>query len=122
MVANFTMGATVNQLFQLLHSGVLEPLMRLLTAPDVKIVLIILDVISYFLQEAEKLYEKDNLCLLIEELGGIDQIEALQLHENRQIAQTALSIIEKHFTEAEDDGIVLPVRDRDYKWRAFVEK
>uniref|UniRef100_A0A5F9CHS9 Importin subunit alpha n=1 Tax=Oryctolagus cuniculus TaxID=9986 RepID=A0A5F9CHS9_RABIT len=104
MVANFTMGATVNQLFQLLHSGVLEPLMRLLTAPDVKIVLIILDVISYFLQEAEKLYEKDNLCLLIEELGGIDQIEALQLHENRQIAQTALSIIEKHFTEVSDFG------------------
>lgn len=49
-VANFTMGATVSQLFQLVYSGVLEPLVNLLAAPDPKIVLIILDVISYFLQ------------------------------------------------------------------------
>lgn len=49
-MANFTMGATVSQLFQLVYSGVLEPLVNLLAAPDPKIVLIILDVISYFLQ------------------------------------------------------------------------
>ncbi|KAL2765995.1 importin subunit alpha-8, partial [Daubentonia madagascariensis] len=98
-VANFTTGANMDQLIQLVHSGVLEPLVNLLTVPDVKIVLIILDVITYILQAAEKLSEKENLCLLIEELGGIDRIEALQLHENRQIGRTALSIIEKHFGE-----------------------
>lgn len=39
------------------------------------------------------------MCLLIEGLGGIDKIEALQLHENRQVALTALSIIERYFSE-----------------------
>lgn len=39
------------------------------------------------------------MCLLIEGLGGIDRIEALQLHENRQIALTALNITERHFCE-----------------------
>nr|XP_012614491.1 importin subunit alpha-8 isoform X2 [Microcebus murinus] len=106
-VANFTTGANLDQLIQLVHSGVLEPLVNLLTVPDVKIVLIILDVFAYILQAAEKLSEKENLCLLIEELGGIDRIEALQLHENHQIGQTALNIIEKHFGEEEDEGIIL---------------
>nr|XP_012605228.1 LOW QUALITY PROTEIN: importin subunit alpha-8-like [Microcebus murinus] len=93
-VANFTIGANLDQLIQLVHSGVLEPLVNLLTVPDVKIVLIILDVFAYILQKweddhivfnqfgksetaaapagmaAEKLSEKENLCLLIEELVG----------------------------------------------------
>ncbi|XP_078213475.1 importin subunit alpha-8 [Callithrix jacchus] len=106
-VANFVMGATLDQLIQLVHSGILEPLVNLLTAPDVKIVLIILDVISFILEAAEKLSEKENVCLLIEELGGIDRIEALQLHENRQISLSALNIIEKHFSEEEEESLML---------------
>ena len=39
------------------------------------------------------------MCLLIEGLGGLDRIEALQLHENHQVALTALNIIERHFSE-----------------------
>uniref|UniRef100_A0A2K5CGS8 Importin subunit alpha n=1 Tax=Aotus nancymaae TaxID=37293 RepID=A0A2K5CGS8_AOTNA len=106
MVASFVTGATMDQLIQLIHSGMLEPLVNLLTAPDVKIVLIILDVISFILEAAEKLSEKENVCLLIE-LGGIDRIEALQLHENGQISLLALNIIEKHFSEKEDESLML---------------
>uniref|UniRef100_A0A2K6UG20 Importin subunit alpha n=1 Tax=Saimiri boliviensis boliviensis TaxID=39432 RepID=A0A2K6UG20_SAIBB len=114
-VANFVTGATMDQLIQLVHSGILEPLVNLLTAPDVKIVLIILDVISFILEVAEKLSEKEHVCLLIEELGGIDRIEALQLHEKRQISLLALNIIEKHFSEEEDESLMLPsqVVDQD---------
>ncbi|XP_020007064.2 importin subunit alpha-8-like [Castor canadensis] len=104
-VANFTTGASVEQLFQLVHTGVLGPLMDLLTVPDVRIVVIILDVVACVLQAAEKVREKASLCLLLEELGGVDRIEALQLHENRQISQSALSIIEKHFSEEEEEAI-----------------
>nr|XP_020007064.1 importin subunit alpha-8-like [Castor canadensis] len=104
-VANFTTGASVEQLFQLVHAGVLGPLMDLLTVPDVRIVVIILDVVACVLQAAEKVREKASLCLLLEELGGVDRIEALQLHENRQISQSALSIIEKHFSEEEEEAI-----------------
>lgn len=49
-VANFATGASQSQLSMLVHSGVLEPLLNLLTAPDMKIIIIILDIVSYFLQ------------------------------------------------------------------------
>ncbi|KAG3260017.1 karyopherin subunit alpha 7 [Ictidomys tridecemlineatus] len=98
-VANFVSGATVDQIFRLVHSGVMEPLLNLLSVPDVRMVNIILDVIAYILQKAERICEKENMCILIEELGGIDRIEALQLHENHQISQAAQNLIEKHFGE-----------------------
>lgn len=49
-VANFATGGTIDQLIQLVHSGVLEPLVNLLTIQDTKIVIIILDVLSFILQ------------------------------------------------------------------------
>ncbi|XP_058426517.1 importin subunit alpha-8 [Diceros bicornis minor] len=121
-VANFTTGGTVDQLIQLVHSGVLEPLVNLLTIQDLKIVLIILDIISFILQAADVLSEKENLCLLIEELGGVDRIEALQLHENHQVAQTALNILENHFCEEEENGVTLPALDQDPEFLKHLAK
>lgn len=49
-VANFTTGGSVEQLIQLVQAGVLEPLINLLTIPDNKMVIIILDVLFFILQ------------------------------------------------------------------------
>nr|XP_020756261.1 importin subunit alpha-8 [Odocoileus virginianus texanus] len=115
-VANFTTGGSVDQLIQLVQAGVLEPLINLLTIPDNKIVIIILDVLFFILQAAEKISQKENMCLLIEGLGGLDRIEALQLHENHQVALTALNIIERHFSEEEETVTALPALDQDHKF------
>ncbi|KAM8765367.1 importin subunit alpha-8 [Rhynchonycteris naso] len=114
VVANFTSGSSLDQLIQLVQAGVLEPLVNLLTIPDTKCVIIILDIISFLLQVAEKLSEKDSLCLLIEELGGVDRIKALQFHENHQVAMTALSILENHFSEEEENDTMLPSPYQDH--------
>ncbi|NXX85915.1 IMA5 protein, partial [Urocolius indicus] len=120
-VANFTTGGNIEQVVELVQSGILKPLLNLLSSKDSKTILIILDTISNLFLAAEKLGQTDKLCLLVEELDGLEKIEALQTHDNNMVYRAALNIIEKYFS-GEENPDLQPGTGQDGLYDFSVEK
>ncbi|KAJ8669740.1 hypothetical protein QAD02_000999 [Eretmocerus hayati] len=112
-VTNLTSGGSVHQLAFLVQCGVLEPYCNLLDSMDWKCVTVILDGLTNILNAAEKMGEVDRVALMIEEVGGLDRLEALQTHENEQVYAKAASMIDSFFSEAENDPNLAPATNVD---------
>ena len=63
----------------------------------------------------------ENVCLAIEEVAGLDKIEKLQEHDNRQVYEMALKIIETYYGGEVSKHAGLRDRTQDHRellrWR-----
>ncbi|KAI9322845.1 armadillo-type protein [Dichotomocladium elegans] len=108
------------QIRYLVQQGCIKPLSDILTMVDNKITLVALDGLENILKagELERANTADGLnpyAIILEEAGGVDHIHALQTHDNEEIYKKAYHIIDRYFSEEDenDDDAMVPMTDGD---------
>lgn len=98
----------------LTSQGCIKPLCDLLVCPDPRIVTVCLEGLENILKvgEADKEMGMNggvNLyAQMIEECDGLDKIENLQTHDNNEIYEKAVKILERFWAEEEEVDQNLP--------------
>lgn len=95
---NLTQGGTAEQIVYVIkHYQFLLPYCNLMEAKDARVVKVILQGLTNILGLAEKMNAISEMTMQIEEIGGLDKLEALQNHENEEIYKTAFHLIDTYF-------------------------
>jgi HEAT repeat protein len=113
-ISNATSGGTHDQIKYLVNQGCIKPLCDLLTCPDPRIVTVSLEGLENILKVGEQ--EKDvgnsggiNLyARYIDEAEGLEKIENLQTHDNNEIYEKAVKILETYWLEEDEDQNLAP--------------
>ncbi|KAJ8439222.1 hypothetical protein Cgig2_030157 [Carnegiea gigantea] len=110
-ISNATSGGSPEQIRQ----GCIKPLCDLLICPDPRIVIVCLEGLENILKvgEADKAMGMNNgvnlYAQMIDECEGLDKIENLQTHDNNDIYEKAVKVLEKYW--AEEDEEVQAIQD-----------
>jgi HEAT repeat protein len=110
-ISNATSGGTPAQIKYLVQRGCIRPLCDLLEVAEVKIITVALEGLENILKTGE-LAAKDRPdgmnehATFIVEAEGLEKIENLQRHDNHDIYEKAIKILELYFEveDEEDDG------------------
>ncbi|RWW53614.1 hypothetical protein BHE74_00039893, partial [Ensete ventricosum] len=95
----------------LVSQGCIKPLCDLLLCPDPRIITVCLEGLENILKvgEAEKNLGvtggTNPYAQLIEEAEGLDKIENFQSHDNTEIYEKSVKILETYWLEEEDDAM-----------------
>ncbi|KAL8226992.1 hypothetical protein R6Q57_016824 [Mikania cordata] len=111
-ISNATSGGTNEQIKHLVNQGCIKPLCDLLVCPDPRIVTVSLEGLENILKvgEAEKNLgntgEVNYYAQLIDDAEGLEKIENLQSHDNNEIYEKAVKILETYWLEEDDEPVV----------------
>lgn len=110
-ISNASSGGLTNpqQIRYLVNQGCIKPLCDLLAVADSKIIEVTLDSLMNILKVGEldkeqKHSSNNEYAIYIEEAGGMEKIFHCQGNSNENIYNKAYTIIEKYFSEEEEEG------------------
>jgi len=115
-ISNATSGGTPEQIRYLVSQGCIRPLCDLLTVSDARIITVALEGLENILKVGDKDARSTNgvnqYAGLIEEADGLEKIYQLQQHQNHDIYEKAVKILETYFgAEEEEDASIAPGMD-----------
>lgn len=106
-ISNATCGGSEDQIRYLVQQAVTAPLCDLFKAPDPKIIMVALEGIENILRVGVKDMPRyggiNKYAEFVEECGGLDLIEELQRHDNEEIYNKAVNILQIYFDTQEED-------------------
>lgn len=107
-ISNATSGGSPEQIRYLVNQGCIPPLCELLTSADARIVMVALEGLENILRVGDadsKNTNNPNLYTnIIEECDGLEKIENLQSHQNNDIYEKAIKILEDYFHAEEEES------------------
>ncbi|CAM8911578.1 unnamed protein product [Rhodiola kirilowii] len=110
-VSNATSGSSPDQIRFLVSQGCIKPLCDLLICPDARIVTVCLEGLENILKVGEADKEQgmnDGINIfaqMIDECDGLEKIENLQTHDNNEIYEKAVKLLERYWAEDDDDEL-----------------
>ncbi|XP_076950152.1 importin subunit alpha-1-like [Bidens hawaiensis] len=110
-ISNATSGGTNDQIKYLVSQGCIKPLCDLLVCPDPRIVTVSLEGLENILKVGEAEKQAGNTgdvnyyAQLIDDAEGLEKIENLQSHDNNEIYEKAVKILETYWLDEEDENV-----------------
>jgi HEAT repeat protein len=123
-ISNATSGGTHEQIKYLVKELCIKPLCDLLVCPDARIVTVCLEGLENILKSGE--VEKNSggtdvnmYAQMIDDAEGLEKIENLQSHDNNEIYEKAVKILETYWLEDEDETMP-PGEEQGFRFGADV--
>jgi len=113
-ISNATSGGADEQIRYLASQGVIAPFCDLFACPDPRVAMVVLEAIENILRvgksDAVTCNTPNRFCEQVEECGGLDKLEEMQRHGDRDIYDKAVRILRNYFEsdEAEDETSMVP--------------
>ncbi|KAJ9555177.1 hypothetical protein OSB04_009791 [Centaurea solstitialis] len=110
-ISNATSGGSNEQIKYLVSQGCIKPLCDLLVCPDPRIVTVSLEGLENILKVGEVEKNSGNsgdvnfYAQLIDDAEGLEKIENLQSHDNNEIYEKAVKILETYWLEEEEETV-----------------
>jgi len=110
-LSNATSCGSPEQIRYLVDCRIIEPMCELLMNTDARIILVGLEALENILKIGEKDSKETGIneyATIVEECHGLDKLEQLQNHQNQEIYEKSVNILETYFAAEEEDQNVSP--------------